>query len=58
MKRKFLAETIRNFGVGLMVGVGGFLLKISERIETYEMTAVVVLGILNVLYALYLVEEA
>jgi hypothetical protein len=55
MKRKFLAETIRNFGVGLMVG--GFLLKISERIETYEMAAVVVLGVLNVLYALYLVEE-
>jgi len=37
--------------------VGGFLLKISERIETYEMATVVVLGALNVLYALYLIEE-
>ncbi len=55
MKRKFLAETVRNFGVGLMVGA--FLLKISERIEQYEMNAVVVLGMLNVLFALYLIEE-
>ena len=55
MKRKFLAETIRNFGVGLMVG--GFLLKISQRIETYEMVAVVILGLFNVIHALYLVEE-
>ncbi len=55
IRRKFLAETIRNFGVGLMVGA--FLLKISERIEQYEMSAVVILGILNVLSALYLIEE-
>ena len=55
MKRKFLAETIRNFGVGLMVGA--FLLKIAGRIEQYEMNSVLVLGLLNALYALYLVEE-
>ena len=54
-KRKFLAETIRNFGVGLMVGA--FLLRIAERIEQYEMNSILVLGLLNALYALYLVEE-
>ena len=37
--------------------VGAFLLRITERIEQYEMNAVLVLGLLNVLYALYLVEE-
>jgi len=37
--------------------VGGFLLKISQRIETYEMATVIILGILNVIHALYLIEE-
>lgn len=55
MRKRFLAETIRNFGVGLMVGA--FLLRISEKIEIYEMATVLILGLLNILYALYLIGE-
>ncbi len=56
MKRKFLAETIRNFGVGLLVGA--FLLNISDKIELYEMASLAILGLINVVFALYLIEEA
>ncbi len=55
MKRKFLAETIRNFGVGLMVG--SFLLRIAERISDITLVLVLLAGLSNVLFALILISE-
>ena len=54
-KRKFLAETIRNFGVGLMVGA--FLLRITEKISDATLVIILTAGLLNVIFALTLLEE-
>ena len=54
-KRKFLAETIRNFGVGLMVGA--FLLRITEKISDATLVIILTAGLLNVIFALTLLQE-
>ena len=55
MKRKFLAETIRNFGVGLMVGA--FLLRISGKISDLTLVVILVEGLINVMFAFTLLPE-
>ena len=55
MKRKFLAETIRNFGAGLIVG--SFLLRVAERISDITLVLVLLTGLSNVLFALILISE-
>ena len=55
MKRKFLAETIRNFGVGLMVGA--FLLRISEQISNLTLVIILAEGLINVVFAFTLLPE-
>ena len=55
MRRKFLADTIRNFGVGLMVGA--FLLRITEQISDATLVIILVEGLLNTVFALTLLPE-
>ncbi|WP_461829759.1 hypothetical protein [Aquifex sp.] len=55
MRKKFLAETIRNFGVGLMVGA--FLLRITEQISDLTLILILLEGLSNVLFALTLIPE-
>ena len=55
MRRKFLAETIRNFGVGLMVGA--FLLRITEQISDLTLVIILVEGLINVVFAFTLLPE-
>lgn len=55
MKRKFLAETIRNFGVGLMVGA--FLLRISGQISDLTLVIILIEGLINVTFAFSLLPE-
>ena len=55
MRRKFLAETIRNFGVGLMVGA--FLLRITEQISDLTLVIILVEGLINVVFAFTLLPK-
>lgn len=54
-KQRFLAETIRNFGVGLMVG--SVLLRIAERVSDFTLLIILAAGLLNIGLALILLPE-
>ncbi len=46
MLRKYIAESFRNFGIGLMVA--SVVLRISERISSETLVAVFLVGLFNV----------
>jgi len=52
--RKYLSESFRNFGIGLMVA--SVVLKISERISNETLMLVFIMGLFNVLIGAILIR--
>ena len=55
MLRKYIAESFRNFGIGLMVA--SVVLKISERISNETLVAVFLVGLFNVFIGAILIRR-
>jgi len=54
MLRKFVAESFRNFGIGLMVA--SIVLMLSEKISEKELLVVFLTGLANVLVGVILIK--